>query len=236
MLYTLPTLRSKVEIAVDRIQYWCPPEGYHLAFSGGKDSCVIEWLAWMAGVHYTCHYAYTTVDPPEVMRFIRRYYPEAVWHRPKLSMWKLIEKKWVPPTRKRRYCCEHLKEYLGAGEFVLTGIRRAESSGRSNREMVHTCMKNKTKKYLHPIIDWSTEMDMKFSFYSAMPKGAMSIRIRRGKRGESDALVWETIFRSQGDDTPKSEEGIISWIDKAHELTDDWFFKLIAGDLLKEFE
>jgi len=79
-------------------------------------------------------------------------------------------------------------------------------------------------------------LDIKLSFYSTTPQGVMDIRVMRGKRGGSDALIWETIFRSQGDDTPKSEEGIISWVDKAHKLTDDWFFKLIEGDLLKEFE
>lgn len=80
------------------------------------------------------------------------------------------------------------------------------------------------------------DIDLKLSFHSALPKGAMDIRIRRGKKAETDALVWETIFRSLGDDTPISEDEIIAWVEKAHELTDDWFFKLIEGDLLKEFE
>ena len=80
------------------------------------------------------------------------------------------------------------------------------------------------------------DVDLKLSFYSTSPKGAMDIRIRRGKKVETDALVWETIFRSLGDDTPKSEDEITSWVEDAHKLTDDWFFKLIGGDLLKEFE
>ena len=80
------------------------------------------------------------------------------------------------------------------------------------------------------------DIDLKLSFHSIEPKGAMDIRIRRGKHADSDALVWETIFRSLGDDTPKSEEEITTWVESAHKLTDDWFFKLIEGDLLKEFE
>jgi len=80
------------------------------------------------------------------------------------------------------------------------------------------------------------DIELKFSFHSALPKGAMDIRMKRGKRAESDALIWETMFRSLGADVPKSEEEIITWVDSAHSLTDDWFFKLIEGDLLKEFE
>jgi len=80
------------------------------------------------------------------------------------------------------------------------------------------------------------DMDMKFSFFSTTPKGAMDIRIRRGKRLESDVLIWETIFKSKGEDAPKSEEEINVWVNDSHRLTDDWFFKLIQGDLLKEFE
>ena len=38
-------------------------------------------------------------------------------------------------------------------------------------------------------------METKLSFYSALPKGAMDARIRRGRRAESDALVWETESR-----------------------------------------
>ena len=86
------------------------------------------------------------------------------------------------------------------------------------------------------ITDSPFDMDLKLSFSSTAPKGAMDMRIKRGKRAKSDALVWETIFRSRGEDAPKSEEDIITWVDKAHSLTDDWFFKLIEGDLLKEFE
>jgi uncharacterized protein (TIGR04255 family) len=80
------------------------------------------------------------------------------------------------------------------------------------------------------------DMDLRFSFSSATPKGAMDIRIKRGRQSESNVLVWETIFRSSGNDTPKTEEEIIAWVVDAHRLTVDWFFKLIEGDLLKEFE
>ena len=63
--------QDKVQIAIDRLRTFEPPDGYYLAFSGGKDSCVIKALADMAGVHYDAHYSLTTVDPPELVRFIR---------------------------------------------------------------------------------------------------------------------------------------------------------------------
>ena len=68
------------------------PEGYYLAFSGGKDSVAIYGLAKMAGVRFTAHYHLTTVDPPELVRFIRKDYPEVQVEKPELTMWELIVK------------------------------------------------------------------------------------------------------------------------------------------------
>jgi len=51
------------------------PDGYYLAFSGGKDSQVIYELARMAGVKFKAYYHITTVDPPELTKFIKDQYP-----------------------------------------------------------------------------------------------------------------------------------------------------------------
>jgi phosphoadenosine phosphosulfate reductase len=109
----------------------------------------------MAGVKYDTHFNFTTVDPPQVLKYIKKYYPDVEWNRPKMTMWELIAKKGILPTRTIRYCCEYLKEYGGDGRFVVTGIRSAESEQRSHRKMIEFCYKNKGKKFLHPIIDWS---------------------------------------------------------------------------------
>ena len=102
------------------------PDGYYLAFSGGKDSVVIYALAKMAGVRFKAHYHMTTVDPPELVWFIRSSFPEVSTDYPEYSMWNLIVKKQIPPVRTARYCCEVLNERGGEGCFTVTGVRWQE--------------------------------------------------------------------------------------------------------------
>lgn len=154
------------------------PYGYYLAFSGGKDSVAIYWLAKLAGVRFSAHYHLTTVDPPELVYFIRQRYRDVRMERPELTMWDLIVKKQVPPLRKMRYCCEWLKERGGEGAFTVTGVRWQESKNRKkrsnleiltsknpiylnsdneeNRRQVESCA-IKGKRVLNPIIDWTEE-------------------------------------------------------------------------------
>lgn len=79
-------------------------------------------------------------------------------------------------------------------------------------------------------------LDLRFSFPSTKPKGAIHLRFVRGKRKESDALIWETMVESVSEDVPKVQNEIADWVKEAHNLTDDWFFKLIEGELLRRFE
>ena len=89
---------DKVEKAIMRLRTYEPPEGYYLCFSGGKDSVVIKALADMAGVKYDAHYAVASVDPPELVRFIKDKHPDVAFNIPKdkegkpITMWSLIAK------------------------------------------------------------------------------------------------------------------------------------------------
>jgi len=148
--------KTRADLAIARLREFEPPEGYYLAFSGGKDSVCLLALADLAGVKYDAHYSVTTADPPELVRFIKEHYPAVTWDRPTYTMWQLIERHTMPPTRIARYCCNELKEDKGKGRRVLTGIRWAESRQRSQRPMVDVCYKQ-SKHYLHPMIDWADE-------------------------------------------------------------------------------
>ena len=127
---------DKVQRAIDRIRTFEPKEGYWLAFSGGKDSQCIYHLAKMAGVEFEAHFSVTTVDPPELMKFIRSNYPDVIWDYPvddngrRISMYRLIAENTFPPTRTTRYCCRAFKESHGNGRLVVTGVRWAESNRR----------------------------------------------------------------------------------------------------------
>lgn len=80
-------------------------------------------------------------------------------------------------------------------------------------------------------------LDLRFSFASSEPKGAIRLRFARGKRRGSEALIWETVVQSVSkDEVPQLPSGIADWVENAHNITDDWFFKLIEGELLRRFE
>lgn len=178
---------SKIENSIRWLRSFEPPEGYFLAFSGGKDSCVLKALADMAGVKYDAHYSVTSVDHPELIRFIREHHPDVKFDFPRedpddpdspvITMWNLIPRKSMPPTRIARYCCEVLKESAGDGRVTLTGVRWDESVRRRNkqglinistskkhiilnndndetREMVENCYK-RSATLVNPIIDWT---------------------------------------------------------------------------------
>ena len=141
--------KDKVQVAIDRLKTFVPTEGYYLAFSGGKDSVVIKALADMAKVKYDAHYNLTTVDPPELVRFIKEQHEDVIIAYPEISMYRLIEKKKMPPIRTMRYCCAELKEKGGEGRRVITGVRWAESVRRkSTRTDVEYFAKSKTKKQM----------------------------------------------------------------------------------------
>ena len=150
--YSIDLLQKHEETAIKM-----NPEGYYLAFSGGKDSQVIYELCKMAGVKFKAHFSCTTVDPKEVLRFIHEKYPDVIWHRPEKSMFKLIEEQGCLPMRNRRFCCHLIKEIAGVNSVVITGTRKAESRSRkSHKEILMQCIKGEDKLLISPILEWST--------------------------------------------------------------------------------
>lgn len=144
---------DKVELAIERLKAYEPDEGYFLAFSGGKDSVVVKALCDMAGVKYDAHYSITTVDPPELVRFIKTFNDVQMdaskdKNGKRITMWNLIPRKRMPPTRIARYCCQYLKETNGKGRVTVTGVRWAESANRRRNQGGMTIYSKGAKKEL----------------------------------------------------------------------------------------
>lgn len=126
---------EKEQKAIERIKFYEPADGYYLAYSGGKDSDCIKILAQLAGIKFEAHHNLTTVDAPETVYYVQTQ-PDVIIDKAldtggnQITMWNLIPKKLMPPTRLARYCCSELKERGGKHRVVLTGVRWAESNNR----------------------------------------------------------------------------------------------------------
>lgn len=172
--------------------------------SGGKDSSVCKELAIRAGIPFEIMHNHTTADAPETVRFVRQEAKRfedlgiqytinmPTYKGKRTSMWGLIPQKSMPPTRSIRYCCSVLKETGGAGRFIATGVRWAESISRKNgrgifekngdkehriilnndnddrRRLFENC-RLKSKRTVNPIIDWSDADVWQFLEESKVP-------------------------------------------------------------------
>lgn len=145
-------LSEKVNKSLERLKSFEPEEGYYLAFSGGKDSVTCKALLDMSGCKYHAVYRVTSVDPPELVRFIKNQHPDVVREVPRdkegkpITMWNLIPKRTMPPTRLIRYCCSSLKESGGVGEMTVTGVRWAESVNRQKNQGLVTIVDRNAHK------------------------------------------------------------------------------------------
>ena len=110
--------------------------GFYLAFSGGKDSQCLYHVAKLAGVKFKAHMNLTSVDPPEVIHFVKSQYSDVELIKPKKSIYQAAVDIGILPTKRVRWCCKEFKESAGAGKVTLIGIRHAESSRRAARQEV----------------------------------------------------------------------------------------------------
>lgn len=148
-----------------------------LAFSGGKDSLATYLIMALSKIKFKAVYSPTSVDPPELVYYIKytfnpwartKGYPEVEILKYKkfnkarakgkmegkeITMMALLSNRALPPTRLMRYCCPELKERTGEiGDTVFTGVRNAESKGRSNRKIVEFF---EGKIMIRPILLWT---------------------------------------------------------------------------------
>lgn len=143
-------LARKIEYSVDLIRKaermalrLDPENGFYNTFSGGKDSQCLYHLVKMAGVRHKTHMNLTSVDPPEVIRFIKTQYPDVELIKPKMSIYDMAKKKHILPTRRFRWCCAEYKEMSGAGKVTLIGVRKEESARRAKKEEVSVSIKGR---------------------------------------------------------------------------------------------
>lgn len=153
--FTLEDLENE---AIEFLQQHEPPEGYFVGFSGGKDSIVTLELCKLAKVKHEAYFTFTTIDPPDICKFIKTHYPEVKWIRPKKSFFSYLQSK-APPMRMQRWCCQYIKEKpswsIPLNKRVF-GIRAEESSTRAKRGRISE--QNIKKGVVHtsykPIFNW----------------------------------------------------------------------------------
>jgi len=146
-------LDKKIEKAILFYQTYC--DGAYGAFSGGKDSCVIKQLAIDAGVEVDWHYNNVTIDPPELVRFIKKVHPDVKWNNPKKHLITRMIEKCCAPTMFRRWCCAEYKEQGGADSNKIIGVRIAESPRRAKLWQQIVPHRKTGKLILCPIVYWT---------------------------------------------------------------------------------
>lgn len=184
--YSINLLRKSEEMSLKMD----PENGFYLAFSDGKDSQVLYHLTVMSGVKFKAHMNLTSVDPPEVIRFVKKHYPDVELIKPKMSIYDMAKKMGCLPTMNKRWCCAEFKEVSGAGKVTLIGIRREESAKRSKRNEVEmdrykfsgsfdqwsdhlekmvTCVGGKDKILVSPILYWTSRDVWEFLNSNGIP-------------------------------------------------------------------
>lgn len=148
---------DKLNDAVKLIKSATSMHNYTIAFSGGKDSVMLDFLCSQAGVSLPKVYNVTTIDPPHTIAFCQLH--GCTINRPSMTFFDLIRKKgW--PSMFARFCCSYFKEkYIT--DYLVVGVRRDESVRRANRyHEPEACLvypdKRKTVQLL-PLLEFSQQ-------------------------------------------------------------------------------
>jgi phosphoadenosine phosphosulfate reductase len=142
--------------AIELLKEHQPTGEYHLSYSGGKDSSVILHLAQRAGIRFKSYYYNVTIDPPELVRFIKKFHNETIWVNSRFGnlFQRLATRKSMPPTRGMRWCCSEFKGHsIKWGTTCIVGVRKEESFKRSKYT---DYQQSKTGDWsVQPIVDWT---------------------------------------------------------------------------------
>ena len=156
-----PNLRKKIQHSVELIRkaekialMYDSENGYFNTFSGGKDSQTLFHIVKMSGVKFKTYMSLTSVDPGDVIRFVKTEYPSVIRQKPEMSIFQKAVERGILPTIRVRWCCADFKESAGAGKVTLIGIRKEESARRAKRHEVEVSRK-KFSGNLDEFEDWS---------------------------------------------------------------------------------
>lgn len=132
-----------------------------ITYSGGKDSDVLLHLTGKSGIPYEVLHSLTTADAPETVYHVKNTFRKLeiagvkctidMHKRPdgtNVTMWNLIPRKLMPPTRLVRYCCAELKETSARNRWIATGVRWEESVKRRQRGVMEKIHRDKAKRLI----------------------------------------------------------------------------------------
>lgn len=218
----------------------CAPADLLLgAFSGGKDSIALYRVCEIEGIVPEWHYHVTTIDPPELVQFIRREYPPVIFDRPRYgNFFKRANEKNVLPSRKYRWCCDEYKESRGPLNCTwVTGVRREESPSRRVDTVVG--LHRRTRRvHVRPLSNWDSESlwnfvhDEKLAYPSLYDEGfkrlgCVGCPLASRQNREKEMLRWprigdkwkQLVFRFYEQRAPwdkfkSKEEFFEAWMDR----------------------
>jgi len=153
------SIKTVTDEAISFLRDNCSGTHFLVMTSGGKDSIVTTHLAKMSGISFELQSTMTGIDPPELIRFIKRHYPECQFVRPKLSFWHLLTTHNPPGGTGRgiKWCCTKIKEDPSnktPNRSRILGIRAEESNIRVKYSRIDFRENNGQTLY-YPIFYWN---------------------------------------------------------------------------------
>lgn len=189
-----------------------------VTYSGGKDSQVLLEVAKSSGEPFEVHHNLTTVDAPPTVQFIKNEFKKLeergikctieipMYQGKPLTMWNLIPRKLMPPTRLVRYCCGEFKEKGCGDRVVALGVRWAESTKRSQRSEFETIANrsDQSKKASYEIMLMNDNDDKRKIIEQCRLKGKIACNPIIAM---TDADVWDIIHDHKLEYNPLYDNG-----------------------------